>query len=350
MLPKLLPILIGIVSLLIVSTPFISPSLWWVAVPLSYLIIPIVIIQISLLYFLLKRKQFIASTLSIFTLLIGGYSLEKMFVYSLSSDFKIVQQYVDGFSLLSYNTSFFRVGDVFADQYYSQDYNMSAINMKEWIRVQDADIIALQEFFDDTNSQIFNTVATISENGRYQYNFLHNAPHDNGVKRGIITFSKFPIVDYGEIYLSKNRYNGAHYTDVKIDTDTLRIINIHLESYSGYNSNNMLRFRSTIIERMNQVDRIISCINQSPYKVIVCGDFNSLPYSYIYRLFSKHLNNSFEIVGTGIGATYTFNNMPLIRIDNHFIAPSLELFHFQVDNDMKLSEHLPIKAGYILPD
>ena len=53
---------------------------------------------------------------------------------------------------------------------------------------------------------------------------------------------------------------------------------------------------------------------QSPYPVIVAGDFNDTPVSYAYRKIRKGLNDSFVNSGYGAGFTYK-GNYPPNRID-----------------------------------
>ena len=60
-------------------------------------------------------------------------------------------------------------------------------------------------------------------------------------------------------------------------------------------------------------------IERSPYPVILCGDFNEVPYGYAYGRVRKQLRNAFENSGTGFG--FTYNKAPrYIRIDNQFYS------------------------------
>ena len=44
---------------------------------------------------------------------------------------------------------------------------------------------------------------------------------------------------------------------------------------------------------MEQADTIAKYIQQSPYPVIVCGDFNDVPGSYAYRTVKGNLQDVF---------------------------------------------------------
>ena len=45
----------------------------------------------------------------------------------------------------------------------------------------------------------------------------------------------------------------------------------------------------------------------SPYKMVICGDFNNTPYSYVYNKIKGDLKDSFEYAGNGFGKTTISN-------------------------------------------
>lgn len=346
-------LLISLVSVLLVSSPYISPDQWWISPILAHFAIPVILAYFVLLPFYLLNKNWTMSLISTMILGLGISVISRMYVISsIDKEVPIVEK--NKFRVLSYNSSFFKVGHVFSDQYYSSEYNMVALNMKDWLSKCNADIICLQEFFDDANSEIFNTIESLERDNQYDHRFLYNVLHENGIRRGIITFSKFPITNQGTIFLSDNRYNGAMYTDVKIANDTLRIINVHLESYNLLEKSSLVdkfqNFKSSSSRKNDQVKVIIENIRSSPYRVIVCGDFNAPPYSFIYNQFRKELKNSFEQVGNGFGSTYSgVSVLPPLRIDHQFAHPSINVLSFVPHKEITYSEHIPIEALYAIP-
>lgn len=72
--------------------------------------------------------------------------------------------------------------------------------------------------------------------------------------------------------------------------------------------------KHAFLMRSKQVDAIKEFIDKSPYKVIVCGDFNDSPTSYAYRTISGNLKDAFMEAGSGLGRTYV-GPMPSLRID-----------------------------------
>jgi endonuclease/exonuclease/phosphatase (EEP) superfamily protein YafD len=176
---------------------------------------------------------------------------------------------------------------------------------------------------------------------------------------GVAIFSIYPIV-HGDRE-SFDRWNGLVWADIKVGHDTVRVINVHLQSM-GIRVGKVLRqdqlagvkhetrgvlsaLRSGFIERREQVARVERHIRESPHPVIVTGDHNDTPYSVVYERMRRILPNSFEEAGRGFG--FTYNRLPgFIRIDHQFHDPSLSTLNFETINYIKYSDHYPIVGTY----
>mgnify|MGYP002508238419 FL=1 len=100
--------------------------------------------------------------------------------------------------------------------------------------------------------------------------------------------------------------------------------------------------------RADFVDTLCMVINESPYRRVVCGDFNDTPMSYVYGELIENLVDAFEQCGKGYG--YTFRPMyGALRIDYILHSPELETENYMVDDAVELSDHLPIAARIKLP-
>ncbi len=87
-------------------------------------------------------------------------------------------------------------------------------------------------------------------------------------------------------------------------------------------------------------------IRQSPYPVMVCGDFNDTPNSYAYFKIRDGLQDAFHSKGFGIGATYA-GISPTLRIDYIFLDRRFRVNYF--DRIRKeLSDDYPILANVSL--
>ena len=110
----------------------------------------------------------------------------------------------------------------------------------------------------------------------------------------------------------------------------------------------MKRLREAFIKRAKQLDILETEINQSPYPVLLCGDFNDIPNSYTHHIFSKYLYDSFLKSGYGFGTTY--NEFFLkYRIDYIFYdSKKFNNINSRVINVGKLSDHLPVFSVFQL--
>lgn len=113
------------------------------------------------------------------------------------------------------------------------------------------------------------------------------------------------------------------------------------ESQTWYDAGEILRrYRKATVQRSRQAKIIGRHIEESPYPVIVCGDFNDVPLSYVYHQVKGSLEDSFAARGTGIGATYN-GRIPGLRIDHILAGSEFEfLSHRVVKGDY--SDHFPI--------
>ncbi len=180
---------------------------------------------------------------------------------------------------------------------------------------------------------------------------------------GIIIFSRYPIINKQTVSWYPNDYNSIfQYVDIVKGPDTIRVFNIHLQSLRFSQENLkyidkptvenevaikesksiIVKFKRGFLRRQTQADRIRAEIEQSPYPVIVSGDFNDVPNSYAYHTIGKDMKNTFVEKGRGLGRTFT-GISPVLRIDNIFVDQKFEVLQFLRINK-KLSDHFPIFA------
>lgn len=230
--------------------------------------------------------------------------------------------------------------------------------IKGFLRENEPDIICLQEVKLRTN-KVFNLEETKQQFSRINHYQYARA----GSTIGSVTMTSFPIVKMEEIRFEKSG-NIAICTDVIIRGDTFRIFNVHLQSYKidpdrysvidnpGIPRKKDLReyrelaekYRQAMIKRAAQARMIRKKIRQSPYPVLVCGDFNDTPASFAYRKTRGPLRDAFVGSGKGIGLTYV-GKLPSFRIDYILHSPKLESFNFTI-HQVPYSDHLPISCEF----
>lgn len=258
----------------------------------------------------------------------------------------------EGIRVLSYNVQHFK-GNGQGEQKVNAEKIISFVDSIQ------PDIICLQESRLRKNT-IFNLAQTVKK----LKTIKHYQFASSSTSFGSVTMTRYPIVNMGEIRFENSR-NISIYTDVLIDFDTVRIFNIHLQSYQidpnkytilespnlGEEENMKevqeigVKFKAAFQLRAEQVREIRKYINQSPYNVILCGDFNDTPISFSYRLLSDELSDAFEESGKGIGRTY-IGKLPSFRIDYILHGNGFESYNFET-HDFELSDHLPISCDLI---
>ena len=227
------------------------------------------------------------------------------------------------------------------------------------------DIACFQEMVaNDTTRNAINYIPDFEKKlgmKNYYYAYDKKLDFDRNHHFGIITFSRFPIINHKKITVEKNNYNAIYqYVDIVKDADTFRVFNIHLQSlrfsptnkmyienpsltddYSYYQTKSVIKkLKIGFIKRKEQIENIKSEVDKSPYPVILCGDFNDLPNSYAYNLIGESLNNAFRSMGSGIGNTFS-GILPTLRIDNIFVDKKFDINQF-TRVKKKLSDHYPI--------
>jgi len=168
----------------------------------------------------------------------------------------------------------------------------------------------------------------------------------NNRQREQAIFSKYPIIKTGEVIFSNNRYvNGVIWADIVCFKDTLRIINVHLQSYGisqniqmdkldekeyaiEESKNVITRIKNGTQKRVVQMQELLALIKETPYKIILSGDFNDPPMSYSYHQMSNVLKDAFMESGNGLGGTFV-GPFPSYRIDYIFHSPEIISNNFE---------------------
>lgn len=242
--------------------------------------------------------------------------------------------------VMSYNVRLFNA--------YQED---SPVNVSETIseilRDTEPDILCIQEYYRGQNID-FSLYP-------YQYKHFRSSKNKSGVLKendlGHAILSKYPIVNRGAFDF-KATYNNTLYVDVVKLQDTIRIYNLHLESIGvapkvSYlqetNTKKLLgRISSGFKKQQAQMEQILAHKENSPYPVLLSGDFNNTPFSYIYREMTNAMKDSYLERGSGLGTTYLFDAYPM-RIDYILASQTFRILKFETVKTT-FSDHYPIVA------
>jgi len=330
------------ISIILFLSIRISPEVLPYTGLMPMLIPPFLVLNIILfIFFVIRGKRLLVIPL---VALIIGFKF-----FGLTFQYNKPFENPEGVSVLSYNVRLFNYG-------LEQDEKKSLTkNSIQWVRDHNADIKCLQEFYVNYTIPTYNSIKQISDGGKYDYKYELMEGTANRNSYGLATFSKYPIINSGKVF-QNNWTNGAIFTDIKIDKDTIRVYNTHLESMNikadDLNNIDGIRenYRDTFSKlksgtqiRAKQVKILKEHINSSPYPVIVAGDFNDVPYSYTYFTMKSILNNAFEEAGRGFGFTYN-RVLFFLRIDQLFYDNTFTAKNFNTYKEVDYSDHYPISA------
>ncbi|MCH7397152.1 endonuclease/exonuclease/phosphatase family protein [Belliella sp. DSM 107340] len=331
-------------SLILFFSVYISPEFFPYAGLLT-LLIPLLIILNLLFFFLLAFAKRKLAFLPLLALVLGWKFVGVTFQLNPHAENP------SGLSVLTYNVHLLKYTKN------GEDHNTVTQNITKWLRDNPSDIKCLQEFYQDYTTPSQNAIKAIGTDVGYEYSY--QVIEGNPTKRsyGMIIFSKYPIINEGRIF-ENNNTNGVIYADVKIEKDTVRIYNAHLESMSisseGLSNLDGIKenYRETLgklkrgqIIRASQLEILKEHMRNSPYANILVGDFNDVPYSYTYFSLRKLMKNAFETAGRGFGFTYN-KVLFFLRIDNIFYDDILQVERFKTHREVDYSDHYPISATF----
>ena len=330
---------------------FINPSFFW---PIAFIGIgyPILlVINFVFIVYWLYRKPKIA-LLSILAISIGWNTFGKTIGFSEKIDHTVKDS--SAIRIMSYNVHMFKGENL------KKERNTKA-EMLELFQEISPDIICLQEFY--TRKKGVNDIQTslIKKLG-YKYHSFYEIAGNNYDAYGIAIFSKLPIVKTGILGENKGKktVNQIQYVDVKRDSTTFRVYNVHLQSIGFQKEDYEFistkmgamedelsstkriggRLKRAFIKRSEQANLLHQDIIECKIPYIVAGDFNDTPSSYAVNKIARTMNNGFSEKGRGWGVTYN-GAFPNFQIDYIMASAAFSIHNFQIMSE-SLSDHYPI--------
>lgn len=177
----------------------------------------------------------------------------------------------------------------------------------------------------------------------------------------VALFSRYPIVEMQPVLFPDESGNISVWADLDLGGVKIRVFNNHLQTTSvnqnrvkpsfnlGSTYEQIVRLKRVVekngVIRARQADAVRREIDRSPYPVIVCGDFNTPPSSYSYRVIKGRLRDSFRVAGKGYGYSYRYLRK-LFRIDFVLYDPSVFRSTNYFSPELEYSDHKPIVATF----
>ena len=310
------------------------------ALALTVYVLPLLIVFdfILLLFWLLRRRWHWAAIPGVTLLCCIPYigTLYQLGWFNSSNDSK------SGINVATYNVAMF-----------GREINgFKAEDILSVMKSHQVDVLCMQEYMENSGDKV-------NSNNYLNYFTAKATGHSD-----MMIFSRYPIIDSLTIEFNKigKTNNSAMWADIDVNGKVIRVFNVHLET-TGINrtlshtarqqqDNGVVveksallrtiygRYTQGMVVRAQQAELVAAEIKKSPHPVVVCGDFNDVPYSYVYRTMKGDLVDGFKECGKGF--MYTFREgIKRVRIDYIFHSEDLEGMNYYKHN-ATYSDHLPV--------
>ena len=235
----------------------------------------------------------------------------------------------------------------------------SQVLIYNYLKQQNADIVCLQEDIVAVVDSLHSISLLYPYNDTVQLGTVSSA-----VINAVGIHSRYPILRKEKI-LIPSQGNGAALFFLQIGNDTVCVVNFHLETthlsnvdrkrYNDMISGDMDheeaqaetrmiigKLSSAMGKRARQADMLHEYIERnSRYPLIVCGDMNDTPISYVRRTIAQGLTDCFVESGSGLGFSYRKKGFRF-RIDNIFCSSHYKPYNCHIDDTVEASDHFPV--------
>ena len=305
------------------------------------------VIVLVLLAIVRSKKAF----LSLLALLVSLPGLFKSYSFGKTSE-------EDGIKVMSYNVHIFQ--DI-ANKINAESFVQDIVDM---VRSESPDVLCLQEFssYISQKSRVYCMKKFAAEVG---FEHIYYNDENNNLGRNVI-FSNYPLkVLSSNLSSNSNNVNGIMVEVDAGDKGRFAIADVHLLSFkitdkeieellADNGDSDVTRQKGMSLfnkmtyafqQRAENVADMLSSMPKTDVPVIVCGDFNDTPVSYVCQTMTKAgFYDAFIKAGHGIGATY-LGKLPGFRIDYIWINKSVKALKFS-KIDFKGSDHYPIMMRF----
>ena len=243
-----------------------------------------------------------------------------------------------GLKIASYNVALFG----------RETSGFMALDILSEMKKQKVDILCFQEYSDHSGDKVN------SESYKEYFPYMVIGQSD------MVIYSRYPIVRSKNIPFDMTN-NSAMWVEIKINNQVVRVYNAHMET-TGINSmlhravkaeaatgieihsNTLLEaiygsYTIGMMARAGQANILAMDMRESEVPVIVCGDFNDVPYSYVYNTMKGDLVDGFKECGSGW--MYTYRGTKSVRIDYIFHDKIFKGLTYYKKN-LTYSDHYPV--------
>lgn len=343
-------LLTGAAMLLTFIAPHVRPDGW--LFPILSLVAPATyLLTVLLALYWIIRWRWGWATALLLLVVVGFFYLSLFLKIDFRRDYDRDFSRKGTYTIMTYNVRLF----------YGPGGVNSIDSILNFVHRVNPDIICMQEFFPRVASRSKEALDERME-GYYSTVGVDGGQTVPAEQMQQAIYTRLPIVRSGVVYGGdKTDAMRTVWADIVAGEDTLRIFNNHLRTTQITADDDIFltqhlylsdtarddkirsivrRFRDSSIARARQADSVAEAIASSPYRPIVCGDFNDTPMSYTYHTIARGLTDAFRRSGKGFSHTYRgFNNT--LRIDYVLLGPGLEPVCYEVP-EVDYSDHHPV--------
>lgn len=317
----------------------LPPSRFVIVSMLSYGYLPLLLINIVfiIIWLCLSRWEFLLSVAAI------GVQFSFVGLFFQIGGTTEVEPADNQLKVMTFNTHGFKGidGDTLMDA------NTGAQEFLHIIDEEQPDVICLQEFYNTHTVKVSDSLAARGYTSHYGV---------HGEKRlsATLLFTRCQLLK-GYTLDKRSKF----YTDLMKDGKTMRICVIHGDSYQlsdedreGFEKLTHAKPDSTtrgllakFVETTRQheeewKEELLPLIESTDTPIIIAGDFNDTPASYIYQRITQHLTDPYVMEGSGFGTTY-HGLYPAFRIDYIFHSPEIQTLAYKRIKT-HISDHYPV--------
>lgn len=350
---KFFRVILLIINMLFVVTMWVSTlagvipptRAWWVSI-LSYGYFPLLLVNVVfvIVWLCLSRWEFLISVVAI----VIRYAFVPLF-FQVGGTLEVAPS-DNTLKVMSFNThSFCGLDD---DTQMTRDSGV--VLFLKMIDEEQPDMMSLQECYDGGKINLLDSL----EARGYIY---HKGEHGNGARTPLVLYSRCPILRVDEM-----SHSSQFYADVAKNGRPVRICCVHLDSYK-LDSNDLRSFEQLshakydssstrrILHKFKETTRcherewkeeLEPLIENCTIPIIIAGDYNDTPASYIYQQATKLLRDPYTEQGRGFGTTY-HGPFPAFRIDYILHSGDIEALSYKRIKT-NISDHYPIVVQFDL--
>lgn len=323
----------------------VSPSRWVVPSLLAYAYLPMLAVNVAfvLMWLLFGRWEMLLSVAAI----AARWAMLPLFIQAGGvSKVPSADEHPDMVTMMTYNVHLFNGGGREAA---SRD--SVAQRFVAFVRNEDPDVLCLQEYAAVRGVNVTDSLALMGYNHYVGTHFS-----SKGSPYGTAVFSRLPItfvkvVDGEKVFV-----------ELMKDGQRLRLLCVHMDSYgldaSDFEAVDRMRrgdvqegdrrtlakIKQTVLNHEREWHECVApLVEGCSVPMVVAGDMNDIPSSWLYRQLTRHLKDTYVEKGVGFGTTYS-GGFPAFRIDMVLRSPGLKTLSYK-RLKTPLSDHYPVKVA-----